>query len=237
MATLKLTNLTPSGAVVGIQEENIADIGTRPLDAWGDVEKVVMHDYLAAEWTVTATGTSPITPSVLPGARALVTTGANEYDGDNMQWVGSRFKLTSGQPFHFHAKITLGEATQSDFVVGLCGVDTTLTNASASHALAIGAGGFLFSKLDGVTGGFAKTFSTATEKNSAAAFVADTSAHSYDIVYANSVLNFYYDNALVASFSTDLTTEVLTPSINYRAGSAGAKTLTIHELRAFQYRS
>ena len=237
MATIKLTNLTPSGAVVGIQEENIVGIGARPHDAWGDVEKVIMDDYNAAEWTVTATGTSPITPSVLPNARALLTTGANEYDGDNMQWVGSRFKLTLGQPFHFHAKLAMSDATQSDLVVGLCGVDTTLTNASASHALAVSAGGIFFSKLDGVTAGFVKTFTTATEKNSAAAFTADTSAHSYDIVSNGTVVNFYYDNTLVASFASDITTEVLTPSIAFRSGSSGAKTLTIHECRAFQYRS
>ncbi len=237
MATIKMRDLMPSGNVFGVVEENVAGIGVRPLEAWGDVEKMEMNDYVAAEWTVTATGTSPITPSVLPSALALITTGANEYDGDNMQWVGSRFKLTAGQPMYFGAKITLAEATQSDFLLGLCGVDTTLTNASASHAIAVGAGGVFFSKLDAVTAGFVKTITTATEKNSAAAFTMDTSAHTYEIVYTGSVLNFYFDGALVATFATDLTAEVLTPSLCYRAGSAGAKTATIHWIKAFQYRS
>lgn len=210
----------------------------RVYDAWGDVDKVKIDDvWKADEWTVTATGTSPITGSVVGGAVALITSGGSDFDGDNIQVVGSRFKLEAGKPAYFGAKLTINEATQSDLVVGLFGVDTTLTAASSTHALGIGAGGVGFTKLDNVTACLFKTFTTATEKNSAAALTMDTSAHTYEFYYDGESLTGYVDGAKVACFNADITTEVLTPSINFRTGSAAAKTCTIHWIRAFGVRS
>jgi len=235
MGNINFSKIGDSENAVAIVDSRVAN---RWLDAFGDVDKAIVDSvWKADEFAVTATGTSPITASVLPGAVALVTTGANEYDGDNVQLVGSRFKVESGKPFYFGAKVTLGEAAQSDFLVGLCGVDTTLTNASGSHAIALGAGGIFFSKLDGVTAGYFKTITTATEKNSAAAFTADTSAHVFEIYCDGSKVSGYVDGVLVGTFGSDITTEVLTPSFNFRAGSAGAKTMTLHWMRAIQVRA
>jgi Glycosyl hydrolases family 16 len=207
----------------------------RLLDAWGDVQKAIIDDmFRAGDFTVTATGTSPITQSVLPGAVALITTAATEYAGDNIQMLGAQFKLAAGKPAYFGAKLTVSDATQSDLLVGLCGTDTTLTNASASHAVAVGAGGVFFSKLDGVTQAYAKTVTTATEQNSATAFTLDTDAHVYEFWWDGAFLNAYIDGALVATFKTNVTTEVLTPSLCFRAGEAAAKTCTLHWMRAIQ---
>jgi len=208
---------------------------SRWLDAFGDVGKFLMDTkYVASDFTVTATGTSPITASVLPGAVALMTTGGSDFNGNNVQALGSQFKLQTGKPMYFGAKLTVSDATQSDLVVGLFGVDTTLTAASSTHALDVSAGGVGFTKLDGVTAVNFKTFTTATEKNTASASTLDTAAHVYEFYWDGSVLIGYVDGAFVASFSSNITTEVLTPSINFRTGEGAAKTLTIHWMRAIQ---
>jgi hypothetical protein len=227
---------------VGESRHSTAIVDTRYnyrwLDAWGDVEKsVVDNTWLADEFVVTATGTSPITASVLPSAVALVTSGGSDFDGDNIQLVGSRFKLTAGQPCYFGAKLTMNEATQSDLVVGLFGVDTTLTAASSTHAFNVAAGGVGFTKLDAVTACNFVSYATTTVTNTAAALTMDVAAHVYEFYYDGAKIHGYVDNVLKGTFSTSLPSVVLTPSINFRTGSAAAKTLTIHWMRAFQIRS
>ncbi len=208
----------------------------RFVDAFGLVQKATADDvWRAGDFTITATGTSPITSSVVADAVALITTGANEYDGDNIQLVGSQFKLEAGKPCYFGAKLSVSEATQSDLLVGLCGVDSTLTNASESHAIAVGASGVFFSKIDAVTAINFKTYSTATETNSAAVGTLDTSAHVYEFFFDGTDLAAFFDGVQVAGFTT-YPGEVLTPSLCFRAGSAGEKTCTIHWMRAIQAR-
>jgi hypothetical protein len=232
---VNFSKLGSSGNAVGYVDQVYP---WRVYDAWGDVDRVKIDDvWKADEWTVQATGTSPISASVLSGAVALITSENVDFAGDNIQVVGSRFKLTAGQPLYFGAKLTINEATQSDLVVGLFGVDTALTAASDTHALNVGASGIGFTKLDNVTAGYFKTFTTATEKNSAAALTMDTSAHIYEIYYDGEKLNGYVDGVLVATFASDLPTAVLTPSVAFRTGSAAAKTCTLHWIRAFGVRS
>lgn len=210
----------------------------RVYDAWGDVDKAKVDDvWKADEWTVTATGTSPITASVVPGAVALITSGTSDFDGDELQLVGTRYKLEAGKPVYFGAKLTINEAKQSDLVVGLFGIDSTLTAASGTHAIAVGASGVGFTKLDAVTAAYFKTISTATEGNSAAALTMDVATHIYEIVWNGENLKGYVDGELVATFTDDIPTAVLTPSIAFRTGSDAAKTCTIHWVRAFGVRS
>lgn len=208
----------------------------RWLDAFGTVQKALVDStWRAGDWTVTATGTSPITASVLPDAVALVTTGGTEYDGDNIQFTGSQFALAAGKPAYFGAKLSISDATETDLLFGLCGVDTTLTAASSAHAINVGASGVFFSKLDGVTAGYFKTYATATETNSAAAFTLDTDVHTYEFFWDGVELVAYVDAVQVAAF-TSVPTAVLTPSLAFRAGAAAAKTCTIHWIRAIQAR-
>lgn len=210
----------------------------RVYDAWGDVDKAKVDDvWKADEWTITATGTSPVAASLLPGAVALITSGTSDFDGDELQLVGTRYKLEAGKPVYFGAKLTINEAKQSDLVVGLFGIDSTLTAASGTHAIAVGASGVGFTKLDAVTAAYFKTISTATEGNSAAALTMDVATHIYEIVWNGESLKGYVDGELVATFTDDIPTAVLTPSIAFRTGSDAAKTCTIHWVRAFGVRS
>lgn len=232
---INVSKLASSDNALGIVDSSYP---FRWLDAWGDVEKAIVDDvWKADEFTVTATGTSPITASAVSGAVALITSGASDFDGDNIQVVGSRFSLASGKPLYFGAKLTISEATQSDLLVGLCGIDTTLTAASSAHAIDVGASGAFFSKLDAVTAAHFKTYVTATETNTAAALTMDTSAHIYEMYWDGYKLFGYVDGVIVGTFTASIPTAVLTPSIAFRAGSAGAKTCTVHWMRAIQVRS
>jgi len=235
MSNVKFSQIGESQNAYGIVDTRYQ---RRWFDAWGDVERAKIDDiWRADEFTVTATGTSPITASVLPDAVALVTSGSNDFDGDNIQLVGSRFKLAAGKPCYFGAELTINEATQSDLVVGLFGVDTTLTAASSAHAMNVGAGGVGFSKIDAVTTCNFQTYATTTATNTANVLTMDTSAHIYEFYYDGAKVHGYIDGVLKATFSTGLPSVVLTPSINFRTGSAAAKTCTIHWMRAFQIRS
>jgi hypothetical protein len=233
-------NITPSRVLESDNVYGIVDsrYPYRLIDAFGDINKSYLDEsWRPADFTVTATGTSPITQSVLAGAVALITTGGTEYNGDNIQEIGTKFALAAGKALYFGAKCTLSDATQSDFVIGLAGTDTTLTAASSAHAINVGAGFVGFTKLDGVTQGYFKTISTATEANSAAALTMDTSAHIYEFYWDGYILRGYIDGVLVATFASGVTTEVLTPSIAVRTGETAAKTLTLHWLKCFQARS
>lgn len=210
----------------------------RWLDAFGSVQKAIVDStWRAGDWTVTATGTSPITASVVADAVALITTPATDFAGDEIQFAGSQFKLEAGKPAYFGARVAVSDATQSDLLLGLCGIDTTLTAASSAHAVNVGASGVFFSKIDGVTAGYFKTYATATETNSAAAFTLDTDPHTYEFFYDGAGgVQAYVDGVQVAAFSS-IPSAVLTPSLAFRAGEAVAKTCTIHWIRAIQARA
>jgi hypothetical protein len=228
MSNINISKIGNSDNTLAIVDSRVPG---RWLDAWGNVDKVIIDTYLADEWTVTATGTAPVAASLLPDAKILISSQAStDFSGDNMQILGSRFKLDAGKPVYFGARVTLSEATQSDFIVGLCGIDTTLTAASSAHALNIGAGGAFFSKLDGVTACHFKTYQTTTENNTAAALTMDVAPHWYEIIWDGAALTGRIDGVEVAKFTTTLPTVVLTPSIAFRKGdtAAGVYTCTVH---------
>lgn len=204
----------------------------RWLDAWGNVDKAIVDTYRAADWTVTATGTAPVAASLLPDAKILISSQAStDYSGDNMQILGSKFKLEAGKPVYFRADLTLSEATQTDLLVGLCGVDTHLMAASTGHALAVEAGGAFFSKLDGATSVFFKTYGTSAETNSAAATTMTTTRRVFEIYWNGASLIGKVDGVEVASFGATIPSVVLTPSICFRKGDTAATvyTCTVHE--------
>jgi hypothetical protein len=236
MSNINLSKIGNSDNTLAIVDSRVPN---RWLDAWGAVDKAVIDKYNAGDWTITATGTAPVAASLLPDAEILISTQAStDFSGDNMQILGSRFRLEAGRPLYFGARVTLSEATQSDFIVGLCGIDTALTAASSTHGLDIGAGGVFFSKLDAVTTCNFKTFQTTTENNTAVALTMDTLPHTYEILWDGAALTGRVDGVEVAKFTTTLPSVVLTPSIAFRKGdtAAGVYTCTIHEFRCIAVR-
>ena len=109
--------------------------------------------------TEAGSGNTTVVNSNTAGEKILITTDGNEYDGANIQGKGEVFKLESGKPLYFGIECKISEATQSDFLVGICETLTALLNASGSHAIAsVNVEGVFFSKLDGSTTISAKTY-------------------------------------------------------------------------------
>lgn len=186
------------------------------------------------------TGDTVTSVSLTAGNALTVTTAANEYDGINLQARGEGFKLTVGMPLYFGAKLAIDDATQSDLLIGLAESKTDLMKTSVAHGvLATGVEGAFFVKVDGGTVLTGQTYEAGSQTNSATCATAmDTSAHIYEIVWDGvSQLNFYFDGAIIGTFTGTLPNGDLTPSLNFRAGSAVARVCEISWIRCFQARS
>jgi len=204
----------------------------RWLDAFGkDVKKYMPQAGVATSsselvgWTATETGTNTTVNSLTAGSLLTFTTGATEYNGYSSQLLGTSFAAVSGRPFYFGGKFTLSEATQSDFLFGLCGTDTTLTAASSAHAVAVSAGGFCFHKIDGSTNIYFSIYSTSTAVATIACGTMDTAAHEYECYFDGETVSVYFDGEFVGSANTSIPTSVCTPSISVRNGASAAVTL------------
>lgn len=185
-------------------------------------------------WVATETGTNTTVNSITANSLFLMTTGATEYNGYSSQVKGTTFAATSNKPFYFGGKFTISDATQTDFLFGLCGTDTTLTAASAAHAVAVSAGGFFFSKIDGSTAITFNVYTTSVATSSMAVGTMTTGAHTYECYFDGEYMNVYFDSALVGRTNASIPASVCTPSISFRAGEAAAKTLECGWLKAIQ---
>lgn len=214
----------------------------RILDAWGpDVLKFELkspQDYADdAEFALTATNTGTPTNHTTAGKKLLITTSGADFDGLNMQALGTAFDLAASKPVYFGLKGSIDTATQSDFLIGLAGTDTALMAASGTHAMNIGAGFVGFYKLDAVTDIYASTYKTTAANNTASVGTMDTDAHTYEFYWDGSTLTFYFDGTKVASFTDDLPTVALTPSICFRTGSAAVATMSVDWWKVIRFGS
>lgn len=216
----------------------------RWLDAFGpNVVKVVeefqktylVSDTIAgATTTLVETGAGETTLGLVAGANGgelLITTDAADNDGANIQWNGECFSFASAWPAYFGIRFKASEATQSDFLVGLCITDTDLLGGLSD--------GIYFRKVDGATG-----ISFVLEKNSAETEIASVHTFAADTYL---VLEFAYDGTNVtayvngnqvaqvaaanANFCND---EFLTPSLHFLTGAAAAITCNVDWIRAIQ---
>lgn len=189
-------------------------------------------EYVAGDWTVTAVGTTP-TRALTDGdgGLLLVTISAADNDSSQNQKVGESFLLTSGKKMMFKARFKVSDATQSDFLIGLAVLDTTLLGAVAGDGVT---DGVFFSKDDGVaTMDVSVQKDTTTGQNTALAVhtvVSDTFlqvAWAYDGVNA---IKYYVDNVhkgTLSATSTFLPDTELTVSFALQNGEAVAKTMTL----------
>lgn len=221
----------------------------RWLDAVGEtVVKHILHPGEAVPvddttgvptvYAVTVTGTSPVTNSELVGESLLLTTGGAEYNGINLQGKNVAFKCETGKPMYFGIKCIAENATLSDLLFGMCVLKTDLLKVSAAHGiLATNVEGIFFFKATAGTVLQFKTYKDGAETNTADYATAHgVIAAVYEFYWDGSKLYGYIDNNLVGVFSANLPDTELTPSINIRAGSAAARTLIVHWMRAFEIR-
>lgn len=184
-------------------------------------------------WTITlveaGAGESTITKADGVGGELLLTTDAADNDGINMQLAGESFELTTDQSaVYFGIRLKSGEATQSDFLVGLCITDTDLLGGMTD--------GVYFRKVDASTSVAAVTEknSTETETTGVLTFAADT-YYILEFYFDGTSVYFYVDGALVATHTANIVNdEAITPSVHFLTGNAAVETMTIDWVRAIQ---
>lgn len=186
-------------------------------------------------WTTTlvetGAGETTIATQDGTGGELLITTDAADNDGANLQVIKEAFGLltsASNRNVYFGIRMKSGEATQSDFLVGLCITDTDLLGGLSD--------GVYFRKVDGSTAVAAVTEkdSTETETASVATFAADTYVI-LEFYYVGGSVYFYVDGTLVATHTANIPDdELLTPSIHFLTGNAAIETMTVDWVRAIQ---
>ncbi len=173
-------------------------------------------------------GTSEMTASKTAGYAAELVTAANENDGISVQIADENFEFTSDQILYFGIELEIDEATQTDFLVGLCITDTALLGGLTD--------GVYFESVDGGLG-----VSTVTEKNSS-----ETQSDSEGTLADDTLmyLEFYWDGTAVYFFINGVEVgrvtltvpddEALRPSIEFLTGEAVAHTMKIRQARCIQ---
>lgn len=184
-------------------------------------------------WTTTLVeaGTGESTVTIVDGSAGelLITTDNLEDDGVQLQKIAENFGFAATQyATYFGIRLKSGEATQDDFIVGLCITDTTLLGGMTD--------GVYFRKVDGSAAVEFVTEKDSTETATAAVhtLVADTYV----------VLEFYFDGTTVEAFVNGTSVashsanipndELLTPSIAFLTGNAAVETMTVDWVRAIQ---
>ena len=203
-------------------------------EGWGDgVTKYVPSNGIPTDdttgemtsWIATETGTNTTVNSVTANSLITMVTGATDFNGYSSQVKGSPFAAVADKPFYFGGKFSLSVAAASDFLFGLCGIDTTLTAASSAHAIAVSAGGFFFSKLDTATDIIFNVYAAGALVTAIAVGTMDTDPHTYEVYFDGQFINVYFDSVKVGCTDVTIPVTVATPSISVRNGASAAVTL------------
>lgn len=178
--------------------------------------------YTAGDWTQTATsvgaGTSAITIDDSDGGVALVTTAANENDGIFIESQGESFLLESGKKTWIKARLFVGDAIESDLIVGLH--STSVTPQAATMR-------FLFESVDGSAALYFNSDNNTTDSDSSTvATLADDTWVVIGAYYDGvSSISLYLNEAKITTM-TDITVPAAEMAIGfgYLNGAAGAET-------------
>ena len=205
------------------------DVITMPFGArdfnWFDD----FFEYTAGDWVVTEINDSTQAMGDANGGVLVLTTLTAENDAASLQSVGEIFTFASGKELYFESRFKIGEATQSDFVMGLQVRDTT--------PLAVSDGVF-FQKDDG---------DALLDVHSCASSTCADATGVYTVVDDTYMkLSFYYDGGTTITYAVDdvikgtmtatpATTE-LTVSFAVHAGSAAADVLTVDYINVWRER-
>jgi hypothetical protein len=188
-------------------------------------------------WTLTNVeggGGDTVAAQIADGLGGIlqITTDAAENDGLNMQVNGESFTFNAAYHTYFGCRFKLNaDATQCDFLAGLCITDTDLLGGMTE--------GVYFRKVDGST-----TVNFVLEEGSAETVTAYGTALAADTWYT---VEFYYDGGTmfwyvngVRQTSPVLTNlpngaaVFLTPSIHFLSGEGNANVCEIDWIRAIQ---
>lgn len=128
--------------------------GDKPLANYGMPDPSIYHSYFndfdtyaAGDWTITAVGTGTSALSSVDGGILLVTNSAADNDGRQHQLVTNGFTMQAGKSAFFKARFALSDVVNSDLLIGLATLDTTLLGAIGGDGVT---DGIFFYKDDGV---------------------------------------------------------------------------------------
>lgn len=185
-------------------------------------------DYVAAEWTITETGTGTRAVGNLDNGILVITNAAADNDANFLQWSGATnastvetWKFVAGQPLFFKSRFKISDATQSDFVMGLQITDTTPLAVSD---------GVYFLKADGSTTLNLLVTKNSTSTTTAVATMASDTYISVGFYYdgGSNIFVFANDVRVGTSVTTNLVDdEELTISFGIQNGEAAAKSLSL----------
>lgn len=215
----------------------VGAVGPDVIEFFDDFVRFAVASDALDGWTTTLVeaggGESTVTKPDGVGGALLLTTDANENDGVTLQVTGESFEFTTGQSaVYFGALFQASEATQIDWLMGLCITDTTLLGGLSD--------GVYLDKLDGATAitGHAEKNATASDTASTATFAASTDTLVelyYDGLAATPSVEFFVNGTSLGLVTTNIPDdEILTPSIEVLTGSANARTLTLDWVRVIQ---
>lgn len=184
-------------------------------------------------YTVTAitgdAGDGTLTAANEAGGALVITTDDTENDGINVSLNNEAFTLADGDPTYFGVRLKLGDADNSDLMVGLCISDTGMWGGLTD--------GIYFESADATA---VCTF--VTEKDSTE--TSDTSAGTLvDATYSElefyhdgaGTVRAYFDNVLVATSTTNIPdNEPLKFSIELLTGEGNTNTVTVDWIRIIQ---
>ena len=185
-------------------------------------------DYVAAEWTITETGTGTRAVGNLDNGILVVTNAAADDDANFLQWSGSTaagtvetWKFVANQPLWLKTRLKISDATQSDLVMGLQITDTTPLAVSD---------GVYFLKADGSTTLNLLVTKNGTSTTTAATTMVDDTYVELGFAYngADKIDVYVNDVRVGTSVTTNLPDdEELTISFGIQNGEAVAKILSL----------
>ena len=217
--------------------------GITNADRGSEFEKLILPDptqahvyfndfttYVAGDWTITTTegGTGNASEALtnVAGGALLITNDDADNDSDEFQLAVESFKFASGKKSWFKTRFKVSDATQSDWIVGLCITDTTIIDALSD--------GVYFKKDDGDA-----SIDFALELNGSATEASGIATQSDDTFVT---LGWYFDGDTTNGIKyyvdgthkgtqttmTNLCTdEELAVSFALQNGAAAAKTMTM----------
>lgn len=259
MGLPQLTRFGPRGANNVTEKEWLGYMGqfdpTKFCTFWEDFN--LAFDIGAAtplNWTVTKVGTGTITVASLDGGAVVLTNSAADNDSISAQVKNPSFTLNAGKRSWFGARFQLSDITQTDFLIGLTGLDTTPIGGVATEEQGVADGAFFLKIDDDTQLRFAvrKAGATASYKTSGigvpvnATFITlgweyngvdEFRLFTNDITQTSGVDRRFIQVATVAApIATGVPAVIVGPNLSIQNGNAVARSATIDWIFAAQER-
>ncbi|MBT4085509.1 MAG: hypothetical protein HOE83_17120 [Alphaproteobacteria bacterium] len=203
---------------------------TNYLTFWDDF----IDEPFATEWTITAvsagTGTSAISTPDTHGGMALITSADAENDGIWAQKIAETFLMASGKKTWIKTRLSISDATQSDWIVGLHSTSTTPLAATMR---------FLFKSEDGAaTVEFNNDNNTTDSDSDTVATMSDATFVTLGAYYDGvTSIKLYADGVLITTM-TGITVPAAEMAVGFGAinGSASVETTNVDYILVAQER-